>query len=132
VKAVASRRTKVQCELDFIREILLAVEADPELDGYHVRVFDNSDFPEHSNEEICYHVDLLIEAGFLQSEGMTSGAPSPEVSRLTWNGHEFLGSAKDPGVWVSVKERLRGLSGFTLDVVAEIAKAEIRKRLGLS
>jgi hypothetical protein len=53
-------------DMDFTREILLRVEADPNLDGTHWVAFDKTeDFPCHSIEEIMYHVDLLIEEGLL-------------------------------------------------------------------
>jgi hypothetical protein len=56
----------------------------------------------------------------------------PAVSRLTWEGHEFLDNIKDVGVWEKTKERLQGIPGVALTVVAALAEAEIKKRLGLA
>ena len=53
------------------------------------------------------------------------------ISKLTWEGHEFVDDIKDSGIWANTKARVEGLSGVALSVVAEIAKAEIKKRLGL-
>jgi len=50
---------------------------------------------------------------------------------MTWNGHEFLDDIKDTGVWESTKARIAGLPGVAIAVIAEIAKAEIKKKLGL-
>lgn len=118
-------------DMDLIRDLLLQVEVDPLLDGYHFRNFDESDFPDHTNEEIAYHVDLLIEAGLVKGGDATMDSASAPVSRLTWEGHEFLDNVKDAGIWKQVKARISTLPGIALTVVAEIAKAEVRKRLGL-
>jgi hypothetical protein len=40
-------------------------------------------------------------------------------------------NVKDSGIWEQVKTRVGGLPGVALAVVVEIAKAEIKKRLGL-
>ena len=84
--------------MDLIRDILLRVNNDPMLDGSRFLVFDTSDFPNHTQQEIAYHIDLLFESGFLKGMGALD-APAPAISRLTWEGHEFLGSISDPSVW---------------------------------
>jgi hypothetical protein len=53
------------------------------------------------------------------------------VTKLTWEGHEFLDDIKDSSVWESTKARIAGLPGVALAVMAELAKAEIKKKLGL-
>ena len=72
-------------DMDLIRDILLKVAADPELDGSRFKLFDTSDFEGYSQEEIAYHIDLLFEADFVK--GVASlDAPAPAISRLTWEG----------------------------------------------
>jgi hypothetical protein len=129
MRAVECRRVEVKRDMDLIRDILLKVEADPELDGMKFKCFEPSDFDAHSQQEITYHIDLLFEAGFLQ--GSKSMDPIPAVSRLTWQGHEFIGSISDPGVWEQVKNRLKGLPTIALSVVFELGKAELKKKLNL-
>jgi len=53
------------------------------------------------------------------------------VSRLTWDGHEFLANIQNQDVWSRTKQKIEGLPGIALSVVAEIAKTEIKKKLGL-
>jgi len=125
------RKANVERDMDLIREILLKVEADPELDGYHYKTLDSADFPGHTKREVAYHVGQLVEAGLLKSEGSTIEDVSPIISRLTWAGHEFLDNIKDVGVWQQVKLRIVGLPGLALPVIAKIAEAEIMKKLGL-
>ena len=119
----------MQRDMDLIRDLLLKIESDPTLDGSRYVIFnDPSEFGSHTLNEITYHVDLLMEAGLVKGE---IGGELPLVSRLTWQGHEFLADTSDPGVWANVMERARGLPNVAIALVWELAKAEVRKKLGL-
>jgi hypothetical protein len=80
-------------DMDLIRDLLLHVESDPRFDGQRwvspdtPRDFDPSG--NHSMEEVTYHLDLLIEAGFLKGKP-GAGFHAPLINRLTREGHEFL------------------------------------------
>jgi hypothetical protein len=122
----------VQRTMDLVRQLLLRLEQDPVLDGKHSVHFDPADLgmADRSKEEIGYHLDLLLEAGYIKGKsGFFDDIPI--ISKLTWEGHEFLDNIKDAGVWAKTKKRVEGLSGIALKVVAAIAEAEIRKHLGL-
>jgi hypothetical protein len=121
----------VQRDMDLMREILLRVNADPSLNGSRFEVFSTVDFPGHTQDEIAYHVDLLFEAGFVKGLE-TLDAPAPAISRLTWEGHEFLGSISDPSVWEKVKQQVAGIPTVAIAVIWELAKAELKKKLKLS
>jgi hypothetical protein len=116
--------------MDLVRDILIKVEDDPSLDGSIYKTYDEDDFPGHTREEITYHIDLLMEAGFVIGE--KSLEPLPAISRLTWQGHEFVGTTRDPEVWKWVKARLKGLPDVAISVIWELAKSEVNKKLGLS
>ena len=74
--------------MDLVRNILLGVEADPRLDG-------NGEMQPHSaeefgvescpNNELAYHLALLIDAGYL--DGYTLVNDMPVIKRMTWEGH---------------------------------------------
>jgi hypothetical protein len=128
MRVVEFRRVQVKRDMDLIREILLRVEADPTLNGSIYKAFDASEFSGRSQEEIVYHIDLLIE------DNLVIGIRDHEesaISRLTSRGHDFVADIKDPSIWANVKERVKGLPGLTIMLVWEIAKAELRKKLGL-
>jgi hypothetical protein len=116
-------------DMDFIRELLICMEKNPQLDGTRWMEFDPSDVPGRTREEIAYHIRLLATAGFVRANIAND---FPAISSLTWDGHEFLDNIKDNGVWESTKARLAGLPAVALTVVAKIAEAEIMKRLHLS
>jgi hypothetical protein len=130
VGAVKKRRLDVERNMDLIREMLLRIAADPQLDGSHNFVFDSKDnLGDYSQEELNYHVDLLFEAGFVA--GSPDSNPSPVISKLTWDGHEFVDNIRDPRIWNSVKERLKGLPSVAISVLAQLALAEVKKHTGL-
>ena len=124
------RRIAVKRDMDLIRDILLKVEADPRMDGSRFVVFDTSDFEGHSQAEIAYHIDLLFQIHFVEGAA-TLDAPAAAISRLTWKAHEFVDNIRDSGVWTGVKERIKGLPSVGITVVAELALAEVKKRLHL-
>jgi hypothetical protein len=116
--------------MDLIRELLFEIERDPRYDGRSWIRLEQSDVEQlgHSYEEVAYHLNLLVEAGYLRGDGIRG---MPSISRLTWQGHEFLADITDPDIWDKTKERLHGLAGVGIAIFSEVAKAEIKKRLGL-
>ncbi len=118
-------------DMDLIRHLLLFVEKDPRFDGTALQPLPiPRDFGEdrYTAAQVAYHVGLLIEAGFMKGAVNSMG---PIVSRLTWDGHEFLANIQNQDVWSRTKQKIEGLPGIALSVVAEIAKTEIKKKLGL-
>ena len=124
----------MQRDTDLIRELLISIAEDRRLNGQNwIAPDQRDDFGiigkgKHSVDEVAYHLALLIEAGFVI--GKTT-MEMPIVSRLTWSGHEYLDNIRDQGIWHKTKERLGDLPSVSIGIVAEIAKAEIKKRLGL-
>lgn len=126
--------TEMKRDMDLIRQLLFAVEEDPMFNGQNWGQPDIYKKPLEegmSIEAIDYHVELLIEAGFLKGQSR-AGFGSPVVNKLTWEGHEFLDNIRDQGIWSKTKKRLEGLPTVALGIVAEVAKAEIKKQLGLA
>ncbi|NLF00833.1 MAG: DUF2513 domain-containing protein [Anaerolineales bacterium] len=112
-------------DMDLVRRILLAVEEsqDPtvsylELDGW-------------SRAEIGYHMELLVEAGYLLGTVTHSknGPAHYYVQRLTWDGHEFLDLARNQTVWKEAKTSfMEKGAGLSLDVLKAVL-VEFTKRL---
>jgi hypothetical protein len=114
--------------MDYVRDLLLTIEDDPRFDGSAWFELAPDEEDTHSPEEMVYHLVMLVEAGFVKGQ---LGFGTPSISKLTWQGHEFLDDIRDVGIWSKTKERISGLTSVSLAVVAEIAKAEIKKKLGL-
>jgi Hypothetical protein (DUF2513) len=53
------------------------------------------------------------------------------VKNITWDGREFLDDIRDTEVWGKTKERAKAVASVGLSFVWEIAKAEMKAKLGL-
>lgn len=122
------RREPIERDLDLIRAILLKVAADPRLDGTRRYVATAADFPSYTDAQIDYHVELLIEAHYLKGNPHSD---RPCITRLTNRGHDFVDNIRSETIWSAVKTRLQGLTHAALPVIAGIALAEVKQKLGL-
>ena len=111
-------------DMDLIRLLLLQQESGedpPELEEYPI-------------ELVVYNLALMIDAGFVDGtiiadhEGSPAGA---SIIRLTWAGHDFLDSTRDPTIWTKAKERVLkpGIS-WSFSILVEFLKAEAQRQLG--
>lgn len=121
----------MKLDKDLVRDVLLALEAHDKPDCWLA-----IELPGKSDVEVSYHVMLLAEAGMLKAHNVGSDdgfgwAPT----RLTYRGHEFLETVRDPEIWRRTKEGAEraGVSG--LDMLVELGKAYgkqlLRERLGI-
>jgi hypothetical protein len=115
-------------DMDLIREVLLKLEAEP-LDGnlYSVEP-DRLGIEDRSYDEIAYHLVILIDGGLVDGERDQSGGFA--LRKLTWAGHDFLDSVRDPKIWRATKERVKDAGGFTIDILAGVAKEIVTHNLG--
>ena len=119
-------------DMDLVRAILLKLEEDislhPKTYNFH---FDNSKIlvPGHNDEAVYSHLLMLIESPYVEGRRAMSGEIT--VKSLTWDGREFLDAIRDVEIWGKTKERAKAVAGVGLQFVWEIAKAEIKTKLGL-
>lgn len=78
--------------MDLIREILRHVEREHKGESIEIRRLDG-----YSRRKIQYHVELCVEAGYLQGRPLRDKCQDDhglyqvwQIHRLTWKGHEFL------------------------------------------
>jgi hypothetical protein len=123
-------------DMNLVRDLLLGIERDPQFNG--TKMLSPTEPKElgitgHTMDEVSYHLAMLIEAGFVagKSSGIRIGVNIPVISKLTWQGHEFLDDIRDPDIWTKTMERTKGLTSVGLAFVWEIAKAEIKTKLHL-
>ncbi len=107
---------------DIIREILLKLENSQPREKKSLSL---SDFPEKDWGKVSFHVELLLEAGFIK--GQMLGELGVEVdnflvTRITWTGYEFLNSIRDDSIWSKVKNRFAENSvSMTTDLIKSVA-----------
>ena len=112
-------------DMDLIRKILLATEDLP----YGGQLSKLEGVPE---EEFITHALWLKEAGLIEAIGQAgsgSYAKHAIVSRLTWQGTEFVSAMRDETLWAKAKKNFIGEGmSFTLDLLKAYLAAEIAKR----
>ncbi len=115
-------------DMDLIRELLLKLESWPmeRRDVVQIRP-DAVATKEHSPHEIDYHLTLLKEAGFVDFPQESESAFY--FRAITWKGHEFLDSVRDPKIWAKTKEGAFAAGGFTLDLLSDLAKGFLKKQI---
>ncbi|MFN3171862.1 MAG: DUF2513 domain-containing protein [Hyphomicrobiales bacterium] len=115
-------------DLDLIREILLKVESfEPERLS-DIQTFEPDSFSGNSAQNV-YHLNLLIGCGFVEEFGSRTLAQSIGVKGMSMAGHDFLDSIREPSIWQATKARLSAAGGWTLELVAAVAKEELKRRL---
>lgn len=116
-------------DMDLVRDLLLAIESHPTLaDGSQVLVVDTPErlgLPDRSLEEIHYHLEMMIKKGLVEGELNLMEM----VSGLTWEGHDFLDSIRDPAIWQATKDGAKKAGGFSLELLGALAKGLIKKKI---
>lgn len=111
-------------DMGIIRGALIALEADSDLR----QVCDD-------DELLKYHLRLAIEGGLLRGN-IAEYAGGYQIllndCPITNAGHDFLDAIREDTIWRKVLTRIAGVAGSVgVDVLTEIAKDELRRRLGL-
>jgi hypothetical protein len=117
-------------DMDLIRELLLKLEFWPMERGDVVSIIpEDKGFSSlgRSAHEIEYHLNLLLEGGLIDSP--TQSNVGIYFRGITWQGHDFLDSVRDPRIWAKTKEGAFAAGGFTLDLLSDLAKGFVKKQI---
>jgi hypothetical protein len=118
--------------MDLIRTLLLKLEALPSK-GSSVIIVSGFDpqmaIESFTPDEIEYHLRLLHAEKFLDSPGTKLPMAGVTFRGLTWAGHDFLDSVRDDGVWRKTKSGAEAAGGFTIDLLAGLAKAILKAKI---
>ncbi|MGA9623108.1 MAG: DUF2513 domain-containing protein [Bryobacteraceae bacterium] len=119
----------MQRNMDLIREILIRMEAEEH--AYAPKL----DIDGHTHEEIGFHVWLLGDAGLIRAHNVTSLAdrsPMAVPRHLTWQGYEFLATAKNDSVWRKGTATVMAKAGtIGFELLKAVLMAELRGQMGL-
>lgn len=117
-------------DMTLVRRILKTVNESPGPVGIDQLVNDGD-----SREKVGEHIRLMREAGLLEARILAAdGDPfySTTVTRLTWEGHDYLAAVGAPDVWRTVQEEgARAGLELTLDTAKALAAKAIERKLGL-
>ena len=84
-----------------------------------------------TSDEIAHHLRMLVSANFLEASGLPPfGADGSLYFRqISWKGHDFLDSVRDPKLWEKTKKGAEAAGGFTVDLLADLAKGFVKKQI---
>lgn len=112
--------------MDLIREVLLAVEAHSK----PYEMMQDLKVPGFEDLSVNYHVELLNNAGLLIAhERQAIGLYEWYPIALTWTGHDFLDSVRDPEMWKKTKDGALQAGGWTFDLLKDLAKGLAKKKI---
>jgi Hypothetical protein (DUF2513) len=117
-------------DMELIRELLLAIEAVKKDTSFSATDLNlESDW---AAEDVYYNLQLMVDAGFIDAQPVKSfqGTHNVLIKRMTYEGHEFLDTARSESIWSAAKETItkKGLSlesvgfGVLTQVLASAAK----------
>lgn len=117
-------------DLDLLRDQLLQIEKLDRGDGEDLKL------DRKGAEDLVFreHLRLLKEAGFIEAFEVPDTEDDSVhylPTRLTYTGHEYLDAVRDPEIWKATKSIARNAGGAGIALVWEIAKAEIKRRIGV-
>ncbi len=104
------------------------------------RRYDAINIDGHSAEAIGYTLMKMHEAGLITGEIIRSKSTPERVIEvmpfeLTFKGHEFLDSIRDPAIWKKTKDGAKKVGSTSLEFAWELAKAYgkhvAKERLGV-
>lgn len=84
--------------------------------------------PREQAELIEYHLALLDEAGLITIQAKLSGAVW-QIGQITWAGHDFLDTIRDPAIWRETKAGAKQAGGFSIELLKALAKGLIKKKI---
>jgi hypothetical protein len=115
-------------DMDLVRDLLLKIEASEDETSL-------SDLVSEENEReyaaAVYHLRMLIEeVGLVRGINVSSNDGYDWIDlELTWQGHEFLETVRDPETWRKAKEGANKIGSFAIDVLIDVAKAYAKKKM---
>jgi hypothetical protein len=86
-------------------------------------------FAQYPPKEIAYHLELLVEAGYVKAKNQVRAGFPIIPDRLTHRGHEYVDQIRDPEIWAKTKAGMSKVGGFSLELVGELAKGLVKTQI---
>lgn len=116
-------------DMDLVRKILLELEEkeDP------VQPLQDLEIPGYSPAQISHHIELMAQADLITAHDFsTMNSYEWCPTNLTWQGHEFLDTARNETIWNKAKGRLTEVTGgWSLELLKAYLLFEGKRQLGI-
>jgi hypothetical protein len=117
-------------DMDLVRSLLLFLEArdDPSgIEAGDIRI------GEATKAQVQYHLNLMFQAGLINGEPVRSTSSERLIYvipfDLTWTGHEFLESVRDPEIWRQARSGASRAGTASIDFIWGLAKAALTRAI---
>lgn len=74
-----------------------------------------------------HHLNLIEQQGWVAFSRTVGGGWL--ATDVTWAGHDFADSVRDPEIWKQTKAGAQAAKGFTLDLLGALAKGFVKQKL---
>lgn len=115
---------------DLIRELMLQLEQfNVVLPGYEYIYPGQFQIEGYDDQQILYHLRLIADAGYIAIKRSSQPVDGYLFQGLTNAGHDFVDAVRDPEIWGKTKHAATQAGGFSLDLLRDLAKGLIRKKI---
>ena len=114
---------------DCVRDVMLYIEDNLKLDCILDISEIQNNLTSYSIEDITYTCEKLDEAGYLETKRYITG--DAIILKMTYNGHQFLDTIRDDGIWKETKSKISKLASVSLPVIQQVAAQLISFKLGI-
>ena len=113
--------------MELVREILLKIEEATEPPNMSELLLTSTG--DGHEARLAYHIQMLVEeAGFVRGiDASSMDGPDWINLELTWQGHDFLATVRNPEVWRRTKDGVRKVGEVSIDILAQMAKAYLKQ-----
>jgi hypothetical protein len=118
-------------DLDLVRAILFKIEESPlsPVSGSEYQPFEVSGYDPML---VYYHLEMLREAGWLHMEVAMGSPPLVWITAITWEGHDFIETVRNAGVWARVRSKISTEGGgMAIAAVKALAHQYLHTHLGI-
>lgn len=113
-------------DMDLVRSILLRLEDSDKIRNGTGILSDLAD-----DILVQGHLELLSDAGFVEQKNWKphpDGVTMRMGWRITWEGHEFIDTVRDPEIWRKTKVGAEKLGSWTIKILADMATGYVRSK----
>ncbi|MBN9142438.1 MAG: hypothetical protein BGP00_07015 [Novosphingobium sp. 63-713] len=121
-------------DMDLIRDLLIEIE-----DGKSVYelitqeiadildIPDATTLPKEDVSRVEGHLKMLADAKFISLKPFGGGYW--KIEDITWAGHDFIDSVRDPEIWKKTKEGASKAGGFSAELLKDLAKGLLKTQI---
>ncbi|HDS1796128.1 DUF2513 domain-containing protein [Pseudomonas putida] len=115
-------------DMDLLRSLLLRLEGESKVDSILRYRAGELVIEGYTEDEVRYHYRLAVQAG-LVDQGGAGPLNGIQFRQLTWSGHDFVDAVRDNEIWSKTRQGASAAGGISIDLLKDLAKGFIRKKI---